>query len=45
MDELADQGAFVLAGFVQQVIETVLGVGIEPDGKRHGPQGLAQYDE
>ncbi len=44
-DELADQRAFVLAGFVQQVIETVLGFGIEPDGERHGPQGLTQYDK
>ena len=44
-DELADQRAFVLASFVQQVIEKVLGVGIEPDGERHGPQDLTQYDE
>ena len=38
-DELTDQGAFVLAGFGQQVIEAVLGVGIQLDRERHCPQG------
>ena len=38
-DQLTDQGAFVLSGFVQEVSEAVLGVGIQPDRERHGPQG------
>lgn len=38
-DQLTNQGAFVLSGFVQQVREAVLGVGIQPDRERHGPQG------
>lgn len=38
-DELTDQRAFVLAGLEQQVIEAVLGFGIQPDREWHGPQG------
>ncbi len=44
-DELTDQGAFVLAGFGQQLIEAVLGGGIQPDCERHGQKDPILYDE
>jgi hypothetical protein len=44
-DELTDQGAFVLAGFGQQLIEAVLGGGIQPDCERHDQKEPILYDE
>ncbi len=44
-DELTDQGAFVLAGVGQQVIEAVLGGGIQPDCERHNQKDPTLYYE
>ena len=43
-DELADEGALVLACCVLKLLEATLGVAVQPHGEWHGPQPPNLYD-